>query len=118
MLNTTLYHHNEGHHPILGKEEILFVFLYYVPATKCLLIKSQLSATFPKPLPTFQFGGKKKSLRKVHTMFTHCDQISRTGNKSFVIGTAMNLEPEDTDYQFCDLRQVMSLGLNFFFKIY
>lgn len=51
-------------------------------------------------------------------MFTRCDQISRTGNKSFVIGTAMNLEPEDTDYQFCDLRQVMSLGLNFFFKIY
>lgn len=80
-----------------------------------------LNHSFQRPsqtITTFPVWGEKKSLRKVHTIFTRCDQISRTGNKSFVIGTAMNLEPEDTDYQFCDLRQVMSLGLNFFFKIY
>lgn len=35
-------------------------------------------------------------------------------NESSVIWKAMNMEPEDTDYQLCDLRQVTSPGLTFF----
>lgn len=34
-------------------------------------------------------------------------------NESSVIWKAMNVEPEDIDYQLCDLGQVTSLGLTF-----
>ena len=70
--------------------------------------KAQFSAAFHKLLSPFQFGRRVKSLRKVCTMLTYYAWISRTGNEPPLIGKVMNLEPEVTDYQLCDLRQVTS----------
>lgn len=109
--DTTPYQHHEGHRVILGGRRSAIYLSYTRFWLQNGLLLTHIFSYFPKTM-TASFWFEKEAWKSL--CYTYY-KISRTGkNESSATWKAVCSELEATDYQLCGLRQVTSLGLNFF----